>query len=401
MLTLFTWGYWGWGNATHELIRAVDATERDRGFKPPVFFDIRASRSVRARGFRDDAFEQLLPKGRYRWFPRLGNARIKTHESGIKIADPFAAKILLEEAVKYARDSRRIIFFCACEFPVNCHRHVVARLVLDEAKRIGLRVRVVEWPGGPVSRKTLDVTDSIFDAVRRGVRTNVPFDNRFLPRDQVSLPWGSILDVESCGRSFPVLTGPARFKAQWQLPVYGRWVGSDSQVSEQRLAASGLRADSEDFCKRNGFCPLENLSHGGRVYAQPKALTIRQPWAHAVVHLGKDVENRSWRANYKGLVLIHASARPERDPRELLALYMAQPPSPETLDRLPTGCIVGVADLFDYVRDSGSKWAIKRQWHWLLRNVRPIRPVPCAGRLGLWTPSAALMRKMPAWVRNY
>src|ERR1017187_2039954 len=64
MLTLFTWGYWGWGNATHELIRAVDATERERGFKPPVFFDIRASRSVRARGFRDDAFEQLLPKGR-------------------------------------------------------------------------------------------------------------------------------------------------------------------------------------------------------------------------------------------------------------------------------------------------------------------------------------------------
>jgi hypothetical protein len=39
MLTLFTWGYWGWGNATHELIRAVDATERQRGFKPPIFFD--------------------------------------------------------------------------------------------------------------------------------------------------------------------------------------------------------------------------------------------------------------------------------------------------------------------------------------------------------------------------
>jgi len=25
------------------------------------------------------------------------------------------------------------------------------------------------------------------------------------------------------------------------------------------------------------------------------ALTIRQPWAHAILHAGKHVENRSWR----------------------------------------------------------------------------------------------------------
>jgi hypothetical protein len=43
-----------------------------------------------------------------------------------------------------------------------------------------------------------------------------------------------------------------------------------------------------------------------------KVLTIRQPWAHAILHLGKDVENRSWRTRYRGLLLIHAAARPER-----------------------------------------------------------------------------------------
>jgi len=124
MLTLFTWGYWGWGNATHELIRAVDATERRRGFKPPIFFDIRVSRSVRATGFQGSAFEQVLPRGRYRWFPRLGNERVTSHEAGCKIAEPFAAKILLEEALNHAGDNRRIIFFCACEFPRFCHRHI-------------------------------------------------------------------------------------------------------------------------------------------------------------------------------------------------------------------------------------------------------------------------------------
>jgi hypothetical protein len=98
-LTLFSWGYSGWGNAASELVRAVDATERNRGFKPPVFFDIREQRKDRAKDFRDDAFERFLPPTRYRWFPRLGNERTVGSEGGIKIADPFAAKILLEEAM--------------------------------------------------------------------------------------------------------------------------------------------------------------------------------------------------------------------------------------------------------------------------------------------------------------
>jgi hypothetical protein len=157
VLTLFTWRYWGWGNATRELIRVVDATERRRGFKPPIFFDIRYSRSVRAVGFRGDAFGRLLPKGRYRWFRRLGNQHIATHERGAKIADPFSAKILFEEALTYYRDRRRTIFFCACQFPRFCHRHIVAKLVLVEAQRLGRQVEVVEWPGGAPIRKTVRV----------------------------------------------------------------------------------------------------------------------------------------------------------------------------------------------------------------------------------------------------
>lgn len=57
-----------------------------------------------------------------------------------------------------------------------------------------------------------------------------------------------------------------------------------------------------------------------------KALTIRQPWAHAIFHLGKDVENRSWRTRYRGPLLIHAGAHRERNPREMLAEYMSRPP---------------------------------------------------------------------------
>ncbi len=39
-----------------------------------------------------------------------------------------------------------------------------------------------------------------------------------------------------------------------------------------------------------------------------KALSLRQPWAHAVIHLGKRIENRDWRGcSYRGEILIHAS----------------------------------------------------------------------------------------------
>ena len=38
-----------------------------------------------------------------------------------------------------------------------------------------------------------------------------------------------------------------------------------------------------------------------------KCLSILQPWAWAIIHGGKDVENRTWRTAYRGPLLIHAS----------------------------------------------------------------------------------------------
>lgn len=41
-----------------------------------------------------------------------------------------------------------------------------------------------------------------------------------------------------------------------------------------------------------------------------KALSIRQPWAHAILHLGKRVENRDWAGcACRGPVLLHASSK--------------------------------------------------------------------------------------------
>ena len=40
-----------------------------------------------------------------------------------------------------------------------------------------------------------------------------------------------------------------------------------------------------------------------------KVLSVRQPYANLIVKGYKDVENRSRRTNYRGLLLIHASAK--------------------------------------------------------------------------------------------
>jgi hypothetical protein len=77
-MTIFTWGYYGWGNATPQLVEAVDAVETSRGFEPPIFVDIRIRRNVRAKGFVGSAFEKLMGPSRHRWMKSLGNKFIQT-----------------------------------------------------------------------------------------------------------------------------------------------------------------------------------------------------------------------------------------------------------------------------------------------------------------------------------
>src|SRR5258706_12253479 len=79
---LFSFGYWGSGSATHALVAGIDAAETLRGYAPPLWVDIRISRSVRAVGFRSHAFARLLGS-RYVWLPDLGNLSVQKRLPGI------------------------------------------------------------------------------------------------------------------------------------------------------------------------------------------------------------------------------------------------------------------------------------------------------------------------------
>lgn len=130
-----------------------------------------------------------------------------------------------------------------------------------------------------------------------------------------------------------------------------------------------------------------------------KALSIRQPWAWAIVHCGKDVENRTWYTGYRGEVLIHACALPPRTnagriPRALQdelvdaldaieqLVTLVGPLSYDML-RAQSGGIVARARIVDCVRESKSPWFVG-PWGIVLADVTPIDIIPCRGQLGLW-----------------
>jgi hypothetical protein len=90
------------------------------------------------------------------------------------------------------------------------------------------------------------------------------------------------------------------------------------------------------------------------------------------------------RTHYRGRILIQASLQVEREEARKLKLDP---------DELPTGAIVGSVEVVDCVRNAKSKWAIRRQWHWILKNPRVLtKPIPFKGKLGFIRVSNRLLK---------
>lgn len=142
------------------------------------------------------------------------------------------------------------------------------------------------------------------------------------------------------------------------------------------------------------------------------ALSLRQPWAHAVVHLGKSIENRRWDTTYRGEFLIHASKGMTRQEfldgvdfcdhemgRGISNSILATGEMPQA-KALVKGAIIGAARLVDVIppcefcleRDGliecggpHRKWHMPFQYGFVLEKIRPApRIVPCVGHLGFF-----------------
>lgn len=130
----------------------------------------------------------------------------------------------------------------------------------------------------------------------------------------------------------------------------------------------------------------------------PRALSIRQPWAHSIVFGGKDIENRNWPTRYRGPILIHAAKAMTRAEftawRESVeALRLDGQWSREIAGNVRFGGIIGAADLVDCVEQSRSPWFAGR-YGFVLRHARPLAFIPCKGALGLFDPPADVRRAL-------
>lgn len=145
-----------------------------------------------------------------------------------------------------------------------------------------------------------------------------------------------------------------------------------------------------------------------------RILTVRQPWAWAIIHGGKDVENRvrNIAGDWRGKIAIHVGLQVEGSPLDRRvaeaagALSRAKSPAMQHvvsqigMPDLPgwkvppfygnRGAIIGVVDLVDvHHLDSAAcyddtEYAEDGMYHLILKNPRPLaEPIPYRGALGL------------------
>jgi len=122
-----------------------------------------------------------------------------------------------------------------------------------------------------------------------------------------------------------------------------------------------------------------------------KALTVKQPWAWAIIHGGKDVENRSRPTKHRGRLYIHAGKGWADEAIDTIGIQSL----PDSFDEFLAGMVIGTVDVTDchHADDchkfskSGtcSEWAMPGHHHWVLADPKPVEvPFPAKGKLGLW-----------------
>jgi hypothetical protein len=116
-----------------------------------------------------------------------------------------------------------------------------------------------------------------------------------------------------------------------------------------------------------------------------KALSLRQPWAELILQGRKTIETRKWNTKFRGEFLIHAAQAYDKKPLREFGFT-----------HLPTGCVVGKAELVDVKAYDAQTWIDdvekhlvraplgKKRYGFVLRNVQRVEPKPLKGKLNFF-----------------
>lgn len=202
---------------------------------------------------------------------------------------------------------------------------------------------------------------------------------RYAPRPVVQVEgdeatewlWPKVFAHEWCGQ-FVLREGPLRTPAI-----------DEANVSEMQAAA------------RREVPPMSALP--------PFALSVRQPWAWAIVHAGKDIENRGWKPSNpnlprRGRIAVHAASGMTRaehlKAHEFMRSIGVACPPPEALQRAG---IIGSVDVANTVTAHASAWFFGPRGL-VLRDPQPCDFIPSIGQLGYfrWAPAPPTIVPAPA-----
>lgn len=96
-----------------------------------------------------------------------------------------------------------------------------------------------------------------------------------------------------------------------------------------------------------------------------QAITVRQPWAWAIMHAGKDLENRTRRLCAPGWYFLHAGKNPGISEYERVAYIIKRDAGvdvPSCIDaqahKIPYGGVIAAMKFGEWVEQSPSRWFI-------------------------------------------
>jgi ASCH domain. len=145
-----------------------------------------------------------------------------------------------------------------------------------------------------------------------------------------------------------------------------------------------------------------------------KAISLIQPWASLIVMGAKKFETRSWKTEYRGELLIHASSKlPTQFQKQKFTEGAYFKDYIDDLDQLPYGAIIGKANLVGIYRteDLVSPQSLFKdvsinehekafgdyshgRYAWALDEAFMFKtPIPYRGALGIWEFPADLLPK--------
>jgi hypothetical protein len=132
-----------------------------------------------------------------------------------------------------------------------------------------------------------------------------------------------------------------------------------------------------------------------RLVVTDNYLSVRQPYAWAIIEGIKDIENRNWSTKIRGRIYIHAGSNKTELGGGFDYLRQKRVKNIPEEDELIFGALIGCVEIVDCVESSQSRWHSPKMFGFVLRNPRTLaRPIPMKANAKMQRISGGILRKI-------